>query len=216
MLIIFDLDDTLIDTSGAIVPFKLKLCLERLKELGLRYDDFEAAYERLLALNAAALRSRDALEAFINLSHGDPSWLELVLPTMVSPLPEDFIVPTTPFAKEILEELRISHDLTLVTAGYPPFQKEKLKKAGIEPSLFSNILIPEDCIKRPAYEALYKQFFKGQALVCGDRIWVDLLPAHELGFTTVHMRWGRGLLNQTEPWIDYSISGLRELRDIVR
>jgi len=91
-----------------------------------------------------------------------------------------------------------------------------LKKAGIEPSLFSNILIPEDCIKRPAYEALRKQFLNRPVIVCGDRVSMDLLPAYELGFTTVHMRWGRGLLNQTEPWIDYSISDLRELKDIVR
>lgn len=216
MLIIFDLDDTLIDTSGVIAPFKLRLCLEQLERIGLRFDDFESAYQELLALNAVSLRSREAVEKFIELRGGDPLWSRQVLPMMVSPLPEDFFIPTTPFAKEILEELQVRHDLALVTAGYPPFQKEKLKKAGIEPSLFSNILIPEDCIKRPAYEALCKQFLNDQVLVCGDRISMDLLPAHELGFTTVHMRWGRGLLNQTEPWIDYSISGLSELRNIVQ
>ncbi len=215
-MIIFDLDDTLIDTSGYVVPFKLKLCLEQLEKLGLLISDFDSAYLELLALNAKSLRSRDAVEQFIELRGGDPLWLHQIWPAMVSPLPDDFSIPTTPFAKEILEELAVRHDLALVTAGHPPFQKEKLKKAGIEQSLFSNILIPEDCIKRPAYEALCKQFLNSQVLVCGDRISVDLLPAHELGWTTVHMRWGRGLLHQTESWIDYSISGLRELRDIVR
>lgn len=216
MLIIFDLDDTLIDTTGSIAPLKMKLCLEYLKQIGLSVADFSGAYQELMDLNAVSLCSRDAIEQFIASRGGDPLWSQAVSPLMVSPLPENFSVPTTPFAKEILEELGRKHDLALVTAGYPPFQKEKLKKAGIEPSLFSNILIPEDCIKRPAYEALCKQFLNRPVIVCGDRVSMDLVPARELGFTTVHMRWGRGLLNQTEPWIDYSISDLRELRDIVR
>lgn len=216
MLIIFDLDDTLIDTTASITPFKMKLCLEELQRRGLPVRDFSEAYLQLMALNGSSLRSRDAIEEFIASRGGEPSLFESVFPYMVSPLPDDFKVPTTPFAKEILEELHCSHDLALVTSGFPPFQKEKLKKAGIEPTLFSNILIPEDSIKRPAYEALRKQFLSARVIVCGDRISMDLLPACELGFTTVHMRWGRGLLNQTQPWIDYSISDLRELRDIVR
>lgn len=215
-MIIFDLDDTLIDTTGAIGPFKMKLCLQELGRLGLSLGDFAEAYRELMALNDTSLRSRDALERFIVSRGGDSSLFKNVLPFMVSPLPEDFTIPTTPCAKEILEELHRDHDLALVTSGHPPFQKEKLKKAGIEPSLFSNILIPEDSIKRPAYEALRKKFLNARVIVCGDRIAMDLLPARDLGFTTVHMRWGRGLLNQTQPWIDYSISDLRELRDIVR
>lgn len=137
---------------------------------------------------------------------------------MTSPLPPFFSISTTPFAKEILEELKEKHRLALVTAGNPAFQREKLEKAGIEPTLFSNILIPEDSVKKPAYEVLAKEFLNRprDVVVCGDRISVDLAPAHELGFVTVHMRWGRGLINQTEPWIDYSISALSELRDILK
>ena len=55
-----------------------------------------------------------------------------------------------------------------------------------------------------------------QALVCGDRIAMDLVPAFELGFTTVHMRWGRGSLVKTAEWAHHAISDLSELKRIVK
>jgi len=102
-LIIFDLDDTLIDTTGSIAPLKMKLCLEYLEQIGLSVADFLGAYQELMDLNAVSLRSRDAIEQFIASRGGDPLWSQAVSPLMVSPLPENFSVPTTPFAKEILE-----------------------------------------------------------------------------------------------------------------
>lgn len=215
-MIVFDLDDTLIDTSGAVVPFKMKFCLEHLRKLGLSVSDFGAAYKRLMEINAVSLRSLDALKEFLVECQGDPSWLFLLKELLFSPLPDHFVIPTLPHAKKVLAELHSKHILALVTAGRPSFQREKLEKAGIEPSLFSNILIPEDGCKKPCYEALCKQFLNEKVIVCGDRVQIDLLPAHDLGFTTVHMRWGRGLLNQTESWVDHSICDLRELKDIVR
>ncbi|MBX9744525.1 MAG: HAD hydrolase-like protein [Chlamydiales bacterium] len=216
MLIIFDLDDTLIDTTGSVIPFKMKLCLERLVELGLKVSSFERAYQELMAINAVSLRSFDAIKQFINLKEGDLSWTEQISPLMVSPLPDDFVIPTTPGANEVLFDLQKGHHLALVTGGNPSFQREKLEKAGIEPSFFSNILIPEDCIKRPSYEVLCNQFLNAQVVVCGDRVAMDLVPGYELGCMTVHMRWGRGLVSQAESWIDYSISDLRELKDLFR
>ena len=157
MLIIFDLDDTLIDTSGSIIPFKLKLCLQRLEKMGLDMPEPEIAYKELLELNARCLRSLDALKEFITKRGGDPDWISELKEDLFSPLPEDFFIPTTPYAKEILKELSSQHELALVTVGYPPFQREKLKKAGIEPGLFGNILIPGGCIKRSSYAALRRQ-----------------------------------------------------------
>jgi FMN phosphatase YigB (HAD superfamily) len=107
--------------------------------------------------------------------------------------------------------------LALVTGGSPSFQWEKLEKAGIEASIFSKIIIPEDSIKKPFYEGLMREFSEAPAniWVCGDRVSMDLDPAHELGFKTIHMRWGRGRRIKHEPWIDHSISDLNELRNII-
>ncbi len=218
MLIIFDLDDTLIDTSGAITPFKMKECLKGFVEDGLFVPDFEQAYQRLLQINAKAYKSKDALVQFLTEFEGDSSLVQRALREMVQPLPSDFHVPTTPHAKEILAFLAASHRLAIVTGGYPPFQMQKLEKAGIDRSIFSKIAIPEDSIKKPFYEGLIQEFSLSpqEVIVCGDRIAMDLAPAHELGLTTVHMRWGRGQAFQTEGWVHHAIFELSELKRIVK
>lgn len=218
MLIIFDLDDTLIDTSGSVTPFKMKECLKRMVEEGLEVGEFSQSYEELLDLNRKSLRSKEALRLFIEQKGGDPYLMEIAYEELTTPLPPDFVIQTTPNAKEILKYFGSSHDLALVTGGYPPFQREKLKKAGIEPSFFSKIAIPEDSVKKPSYKGLIQEFSisPDQVWVCGDRISMDLVPAHELGFRTIHMRWGRGTLSETERWIHHAISDLSELKGIIR
>lgn len=217
MLIIFDLDDTLIDTSGAVTPFKLKECLKYFIAEGLSVSDFDSAYAELLAINAKSLKSKDALAQFLAKRGGD-ALLERGLVEMTRPLPADFPIPTTPNAKEILEHFRKTDTLALVTGGHPPFQLEKLEKAGIDRSIFSKIAIPEDSVKKPFYQGLLHEFSfsPAEVLVCGDRVAMDLAPAFELGFTTVHMRWGRGSLRETEHWIHHAISDLNELKRIVK
>lgn len=217
-MIIFDLDDTLIDTSGAITPYKLKECLKRMIAEGLRVPDFSEAYAELIALNAKCPKSKESISRFVHERGGGSQLIESAFEELTRPLPSDFVVPTTPHAKEILELFSRSHILALVTGGHPPFQKEKLKKAGIEPSFFSKIAIPEDSVKKPSYEGLIQEFSvsPSQVWVCGDRIAMDLLPGHELGFKTIHMRWGRGTIGETEKWIHYSISDLRELKGIIK
>jgi putative hydrolase of the HAD superfamily len=217
-LIIFDLDDTLIDTSGSVTPQKLKACLMRLKAEGLRFGDFARTLEELTALNKRCLKTKDALQQFVDAQGGEPRHLKAALDELVAPLPVDFKIPTTPHAKEILEYVGKNHILALVTGGHPPFQREKLEKAGIEPSIFSKIAIPEDSIKKPYYEGLLREFSipPNQAWVCGDRIAMDLVPAYELGLKTVHMRWGRGANIQTEKWIHHSINDLGELKGIIK
>lgn len=216
-MIIFDLDDTLIDTSGSVTPFKMKECLRRLSEAGLPIADFGKAYAELLDLNSRCAKSKETLARFVERRGGSAALAELAVQELFTPLPADFEVPTTPNAKEILDFFKKSHLLALVTGGHPPFQQEKLKKAGIDTSIFSKIAIPEDSIKKPFYEALIKEFslHPKQVVVCGDRVAMDLAPAHELGCATVHMRWGRGLKIETEKWIDYSISDLIELKRII-
>lgn len=210
-MIIFDLDDTLIDTSGSVTPFKMGECLKRLIAGGLPVADFGAGYQELLAINAKSSTSRDALVQFAK----DPKRVDQIIGEMTSPLPSDFRVKTTPNAKEILNYLRKEHTLALVTGGHPSFQMEKLEKAGIDRSIFSKIAVPEDSVKKPFYQRLIEEFSPAQTLVCGDRIEMDLLPAFELGLITVHMRWGRGAIVKTEKWIHHPISELSELKGIV-
>lgn len=215
MLIIFDLDDTLIDTTGSVTPFKMRECLKSLVNRGLELDDFQLAYQKLMHINESEPSSKEALQKF--LAHFGLELDSEIQAIMKNSLPQDFSIPTTPHAKEVLELFAKKHTLTLVTGGYPPFQLEKLEKAGIDRSFFSKIAIPEDSIKKPLYEGLIKEFsiHPQEVLVCGDRIAMDLAPAHQLGCKTVHMRWGRGKVLKGESWITYTISALSELKRIV-
>ncbi len=216
-MIIFDLDDTLIDTSGSVTPYKMRECLKRFIASGLKANDFDAAYQALNQINERARSSKEALAQFLAEFKGDPNLLREALAIMTSPLPPNFSIPTTPHAKEILQTLASKHLLALVTGGHPPFQMEKFEKAGMDRSFFSKIAIPEDSVKKPFYEAFIREFSAQakEVLVCGDRIAMDLAPAHELGCQTVHMRWGRGMSLKTEKWITHSISHLSELKRII-
>lgn len=196
----------------------MKESLKRLIREGLSVPDFDQGYAELLAINSKSLGSKDSLAQFIAKRGGDAALVRNALEEMSAPLPPHFAVSTTPNAKEILQFLKSSHTLALVTGGHPPFQLEKLEKAGIDRTFFSNIAIPEDSIKKPFYERLIEEFSipPSQVLVCGDRIAMDLAPAYELGFTTVHMRWGRGQLTETEQWVHHAITDLSQLKRIVK
>ena len=216
MLIIFDLDDTLIDTSGAITPFKMRRCLTRLLEEGLAVSNLEEAYLELLEVNAKSQGSRQAITCFIEKFGFPLKRAERAFAELTTPLPSHFPIPTTPDAKKILTWVGSAHTLALVTGGAFSFQREKMEKAGLDSSIFSRIAIPEDSVKKPVYESLLKEFSipADQIWVCGDRVEVDLVPARELGFKTIHMRWGRGKLAHAD-WVDHSISTLSELKGII-
>ncbi len=215
MLIIFDLDDTLLDTSGVVTPFKMSECLKRMIADGAKIENFDAAYGELLALNQKCMSSKDTIFLFAAKVGGDP---ERAVKELIAPLPENFQIPMTPGAKEILNYLIPITNLSLVTGGYPPFQAEKMKKAGLDPSIFSKIAIPEDSVKKPFYMECIKEFFlnPNEIWVCGDRIEMDLVPAYELGLKTIHMRWGRGKVTKSPEWVDRSIETLRDLKGIIK
>jgi FMN phosphatase YigB (HAD superfamily) len=211
LLIIFDLDDTLIDTSGSITPLKLK---EAFSLLTAGRGSLEE-WEMLLQINRASSKTKDALAQFAHQQGCAAAQLHEAVASLSSPLPPTLPqVPCTPKAKEVLASLAPLATLALVTGGHPPLQMEKLKKAGLEASFFSKIAIPEDSVKKPFYKACAEEFsaIAQEIWVCGDRIEMDLAPAHELGFRTLHMRWGRGLQVQTPSWVDHAIKDLTQLK----
>lgn len=216
MLIIFDLDDTLIDTSGFITPFKMKACFQKLRETGLSLPIF--AYNELLEKNQIASKSKIALVEFAKKYNATDDQIEKALNVLQDPLPESFQIPMTPYANEILEYYRSRYTIALVTSGHSMYQMDKLKKAGIDSSIFSMIAIPEDSVKKPFYEALQRKnhLQDKEVWVCGDRVEMDLRPAYELGFNTIHMRWGRGANLEAEKWVNHSINTLLALKEIIR
>ena len=64
MLVVFDLDDTLIDTSCCITPKKLKMALLAMQQEGCVLEDFQKSYSKLLKINQTTTSSLEALKIF--------------------------------------------------------------------------------------------------------------------------------------------------------
>src|SRR5579872_6938770 len=107
--------------------------------LGFKPDSDQL--QALMQLNEELSRSKDAILAFGKRVHISKEAIDRGLAQLTSPLPQEFLVHCTPGAKEILEEFKSRCPIALVTVGQSSFQLDKLKKAGIEASIFSKISI---------------------------------------------------------------------------
>lgn len=218
MLIIFDLDDTLIETSCGITPWKLESVLHYLVEQGLVIQNFNDALLSLKRLNASADSARDAISEFLEMQDADPQFIEKVIHFYNCDIPSDMPVNLYEGAQEVLTLLGEEHHLALVTMGRKEYQKYKIEKAGIDTSLFCTISICEGQDKKPYYALACETVgvAANNVCVCGDRVEKDLLPAKELGFKTIHLKQGRGERpHNLHQYIDYQIDTLSELPDIV-
>ena len=220
MLIIFDLDDTLIDTTGSITPIKLEQALAKMVEAGLEVGDYQQAQDTLKRLDAASESASQTLLEFLEIINADKKFFEIGRQEIYGQLSPDMPVFPLDQAIEVLEELGTQHELALVSMGKPMQQLLKLKNAGIDSTIFSKMIISEDQDKKPHYKAILDQlgFSPSQTLVCGDRVKRDLSPAKELGCTTVHMRWGRGVSSSSQQIaqdVDFTIKKLSQIKDIL-
>lgn len=219
MLIIFDLDDTLVDSSGSIIPIKLKAALQTMLKAGLKVSSPDAAFQTLLSINAASPNGKETLHTFLDSIRAEARFLEIGVKEYYNATETSFSVSALPQAREVLAELRQGHDLVIVSTGDEQQQQLKLKKANIDPTLFQKIIICEGYNKKIHYRKLLQEFNRKprEVLVCGDKFETDLLPAKELKMRTVQMLWGR---NSSLPGKgegpDYSISNLSELKRIVQ
>lgn len=222
MLIIFDLDDTLIDTSGCVTHFKLEDGLSAMVKAGLEVADFSESLDLLRRLNASAESARAAVEEFIEILGCEKKFVEIGVREIYETFSDSLSITPLNGAKEVLDELGRNHQLALVTVGRPIQQMEKLKKAGIDSRIFSKIAIIDERNKKPHYQMIAEElgYSPEEVLVCGDRVLVDLSPARELGFKTVQMQWGRGLnvlpnAIEYRRDVDYRISEIIEIKFIV-
>ncbi len=220
MLIIFDLDDTLIDTSGSITPIFFKKAIKELIKNGLEIDE-EKAFEKLIKIDKKSSSSKQSLKSFLLNIDAKKNFYDIALKIMNNTNLSDIKVFTLKNANQILKYLSNFHKLAIVTAGDEKFQLYKIKKAGIDTSLFSKIVVAKDENKEPYYKKIIEQLDIDikDCFVCGDRVKVDLLGAKKLGCKTIHMRWGRGkniYKKQDSKLVDYTIFSLEQIKTILR
>jgi putative hydrolase of the HAD superfamily len=214
LLIIFDLDDTLIDTSGSILPHRHRSALSAMMNQGFTVDCVSSALKELKELDKKSLNSKITLESFLGMQQ---DFLEIGLNEIYGNQNFSFPVAFTDGAIEAVDALAEEHTLAIVTYGDPDVQEKKMEKAGLDKALFSTIVVCREPNKGPHYKTIFEKYGEDplDVVVCGDRIERDLLPAKELGFNTVLMRWGRGKTQEFDSTvIDREINSLRELLQI--
>ncbi|MBP9841280.1 MAG: HAD family hydrolase [Simkaniaceae bacterium] len=218
MLIVFDLDDTLVDTSASITPFLQERALKKLVEAGLQLPCFDEGLAMLRSIDATASSGKNAVKEFLELQDG-LHYLDLALHTIYEAPQFERPIQPVDYALDLLRQLVKDHTLGIVTAGYPSIQREKIALSGINPSYFSFIECCPEGYKKPTYQKMMKSLGidPRDVAVCGDRISVDLAPAKELGWKTIHFRYGRGLgRTGLKSDVDYTILRLEEIPKLIR
>lgn len=218
MLIIFDLDDTLVDTSACITPVKFQRSLSRMIEEGLVLQDEKLALAALLDLDKTSLSAKETFRKFFLMYEVLDQFHSVGLKEMYDTLPEGIEIHPVMGAVEVISNLCLENKLALVTIGKHDQQLFKMEKAGIDSSFFCKIFISEEYDKKKYYEQIIDDLglVAGEVIVCGDRIATDLVPAKELGCVTVHMKWGRGARKQEqEKQVDFTITSLAQVLDVV-
>ena len=227
MLIIFDLDDTLIDCFGSLSPVQLSKALDAMIEAGLEVDSREGAFNQLLQFNQTSLSGRSAIRKFLeqmDLNGQQDYFWEIGMKEYYTNNWVEVSVKPLTGAQFVLGKLKEKNKLALVSRGDLNQQTKKMIKAGLNPGLFDAISVTEDLNKKgfnkkKAYQTLIHQFgvSPAEVLVCGDKVRTDLLPAQELGMKTVHMLWGRGKLYSKEDYmVDFKIERLDQITGIVK
>ncbi|MBT7332436.1 HAD family hydrolase [Candidatus Woesearchaeota archaeon] len=219
MLIIFDLDDTLIDSWNTSIPIKLKIALQEMIKAGLKVKDEEIAFQRILELNESTDNGKTALQTFLHeLNNTDEKLLEIGHHAYYGGPVVDIIRPPLPGAIEVLQILHKNHTLSIVTHGEEETQNDKITRSKIDTSLFKKIIITPKYDKLNSYKQILEElhFSPENSVVIGDKYKTDLIPAKTLGMKTVHMKWGKGkIIIPEENEVDYIISDLHVIPKIV-
>jgi len=214
-LIIFDLDDTLVDTWGAVSLGCVKRAVEEMFKNGLITKSFDYAIERLTKINNQSKNGSEAIEKFLIEEDANISLLEIGKKGFYA-FDFDYNINPLPGVKDMFKEIKA--ELVLITKGEFIPQIEKLKKAGIDPNIFKKIMAVGDYNKKKYYQQIMQElgFSAKNCFVCGDRYETDLFPAKELGIKTIYIPWGRGKIfppNKKE--VDFIVTNLKEIIPLV-
>ncbi len=215
-LIIFDLDDTLIDTFGSVFPPAAEHSLKAMISEGLKVDDFDRAKEKLLKINNGAKSFGEAITEFLR-EIGSDERFSKVGSKVAYGLDYDYDVKLLPGVLEMLDSLNV--DLVVVTKGFLDSQEEKMRKAGLNEERFKDVIVVSDYDKGGPYLDVLKRFgcLPEEVLVVGDKYETDLVPASNLGMKTAWVAWGRGKDRVLKKGaVDYVVRDLREISGIVK
>lgn len=202
----FDLDDTLLDTSGGLIPTAARRALDHLvRKLHPEASSLEreSLIETLLRKRSDLLRNEPRVNPWFALANGDAELAEACRQIFLRPpleeLPPDSIRPT-PGAMELLAWAASRAHVHLVTSGDPVVQNRKIDALDIR-KYFRTVQVVEALPsppdgKGPKYHAFlkirsgYPETIGPRFLSIGNRVDTDLGEAKLLDWRTVWVRFG--------------------------
>lgn len=197
--IIFDLDDTLADTSGTV---KEKIVLKALKSINLESE--YAKYESL----QKQTNTRNAIKQIAKQANKSDEEIDKALNVYLNDQDIEGI-KLFDGAKEVLENLKNKYYLSLVTFGNKERQRKKILELGIS-SYFDTVhIVQEDNKTETYYEIRNELGILPQSIaVVGNKVESDLTPGKNIGFLTILIR-GSAKQDTSKP--DYVINTVSDL-----
>jgi len=217
--IAFDLDDTLLNTSGLLVPAASKQAFNILIHDGLSISIDECERHRVEAIKTISHK-----DLFLQLAqnYGNEKTLKAVekaTRAFYEPeLPE--YLPLIDGAESLINDLKNKYHLYIVTAGYESGQKNKIKSLRIGP-LFKDVFVVNSLNNERKIDAFRKilslENIQPENLLCvGNSLSSEIRDAKELGAVSCYFEFGedRGKI-PTDPKFrpDYHIKEIRQLKN---
>lgn len=192
-VIVFDLDDTLLDTSGLIVPPALQKIHSLWVSMGHSLD-----FNSFLELRNVYLKSHSNSAVFEKIlaefptQNNDIAFAEAENFFYEPEIPKQ--LPLIEGALPLLKQLSPKYHLALLTSGEEPTQRQKVESLNVK-SFFKDIFItyqPTNYKKRPFFEQLIEthKIQPNQLLSVGNRKTSEIREAKLLGCQTCWFAFG--------------------------
>jgi len=185
--IVLDLDDTILDTSGLLVPFADQRAIQTMIAAGLPVDA-DTAHTTLRALRSRGVE--DLFGEIAALHGGSAACAEAATSAFFR-----YDVPAIALEPEIEAALQTLHGaapLALLTTGHERTQRQKVARLDIEVLFVECVYVPlgTDGGKEPALRALLARrgWHPENVVVAGDRPASDIRAGNALGCRTVLVR----------------------------
>jgi len=122
---------------------------------------------------------------------------------------------------ELMEQLKLSYKLSLVTNGLKEVQRPRLNRLNLSPYFDSIIVSDEIGVAKPHgdyFNAVYHSIpdppHKSEVLIIGDSLTSDILGGRDFGIKTCWVNHGREHTGEIIP--DYQISDISQLRAMLQ
>lgn len=217
--LIFDLDDTLLDTHGLLVPQASREACARMIEVGLAADlnSCLQAREEIAQTEGRLHLFESIVQKFGTRGRPAQDVADAGFKAFYDRKVESNLT-LFPGLRDVLHDLRGRYGLHLVTAGHPDTQEEKLKILDVK-GLFDTVTIVNTFARETKGQAFQKiaRLSHGEArrhLSIGNRLDTDIAPAKKIGWSTCWVRYGEYARSKPETDFekpDFMIDKITEL-----